>query len=349
MSRACNIDLFAKEITKGYPLITCLNLSLALDDLIEHRQENLGILYEVANELDKHTKKSYIAKAVGSVTGTSGKAAVGVGIASIAGAPFTGFISALPGGVLVAAGGAAAVLGSATSAGAYAVEYWLCKKQLDKANEFITADKMKVERYQRVFEELKIFCSQYDTDGDSLSSIQVVISMFNKLKHHVKDEKVDFTSIAETLGVEVKDLPTKIKELAEVLYSNSKPLTGTTISLVSSKSLAFTAVGGASMLFLDVFVLFKSTYNLATDQGHPTANELRNGARNLEKETQELKLFSKWFNEQIEIKCTADHNKNLCDDEIYQPNQRKYQHDDEAESLLEYSSDEYESAVENLD
>ena len=352
MSRACNIDLLAKEITKGYPLITCLNMSLALDNLIEHRQENLSILYKVANELDKHTKKSYIAKAVGSITGTSGKALLGVGAASIAGAPFTGFISALPGGVLVAAGGTAAVLGSATSAGTYAVEYWLCKSELEKANKFITADKMKVERYQIAFEELKTFCSQYDTDdntdGDSLSSIQVVISMFNKFKHHIKDEKVDFTSIAETLGVEVKDLPTKIEQLAEFLYSNSKPLTGTAISLVSSNLLAFTALGGASMLFLDVFILFKSTYNLATDQGHPTANELRNAARNLEKETQELEHFSKCFNEQIEVKSTADHNKNLCDDEIYQPNQRKYQHD-ETESLLEYSSDEYESAVENLD
>ena len=79
MSRARNTDLFAKEIIKGYP---CLNISLALDDLIEHRQDNLSILYEVANELDKHTKKSYIAKAVGStsVTGTSGKTALIVGI-----------------------------------------------------------------------------------------------------------------------------------------------------------------------------------------------------------------------------------------------------------------------------
>ena len=55
------------------------------------------------------------------------------------------------------------------------------------------------------------------------------------------------------------------------------------------------------------------------------------------------------FLKQIEVENTTDHNKNMCDDEIYQPNQRKYQHDDETESLLEYSSDEYESAVENLD
>ena len=119
MSRAhkLNINLLAKEIIKGYPLITCLNISLALDDLIEHRQENLNTLYEVANKLDKHSKKSSIAKTVGSAAGASGKTVLGVGIASIVGAPFTGFISGLAGGILVAAGGAAAALGSATSAG----------------------------------------------------------------------------------------------------------------------------------------------------------------------------------------------------------------------------------------
>lgn len=127
MSKA-NIDLFAKEIIKGYPLITCLKISIALDDLLEHRHENLSILHEVANELDKHTHKSSIAKFVGSATGTYGKTALGVGVASIIGAPFTGFISGLAGGVLVAAGGTAAILGSATSIGTYTVEYMLCKK-----------------------------------------------------------------------------------------------------------------------------------------------------------------------------------------------------------------------------
>ena len=320
MSRAKIIDLLAKEITKGYPLITCLKISLALDDLIEHRQENMKSLYEVANELDKHTQKSYIAKAVGSAAGTSGKTALGVGIASIAGAPFTGFISGLAGGVLVAVGGTAAILGSATSAGTYAVEYWLCKKELEKANEFIKADKMKVEKYQKVFEELKTFCSQYDPDDSNLS-IQVVISMFNKFKDYVKDEKVDFKGIAEMLDINFKDITTKIKELAEFLYSNNKILAGTTISLISSNPMAFVAGGGASVLFLDVFVLFKNTYNMATNEGHPTANELRNTARNLEKETQKLEQFSKGFNEQIEVKSTVDQNKNLYINEVYQPTQ----------------------------
>ena len=287
MSRAHTIDLLAKEIIKGYPLITCYKISLALDDLIEHRQENLSTLYEVANELDKHTKKSSISKLVG-----SGTALLGLGAASIAGGPFTGFVSALAGGVLVVAGGTAVILGSATSVGTYVVEYWLCKKQLDKANEFITADKMKVEKYQKVFKELKTFCSHYDTGDNSLSSIQIVIGMFSKFKDYVKNGKVDCKGIAKMLGIELKDLPNKIKELA----SNSKLLTGTTISLVSSKSLAFTAVGGASLLFLDVI---KSTYNLATGEGHPTANELRNAAKNLEKETQQLEVFSKCFNKQI--------------------------------------------------
>ena len=57
----------------------------------------------------------------------------------------------------MAAGGAAVILGSATSAGTYVVEYWLCKKQLDKANKFITADKMKVEKYQSISKSLRHF------------------------------------------------------------------------------------------------------------------------------------------------------------------------------------------------
>lgn len=173
--------------------------------------------------------------------------------------------------------------------------------------------------------------------------------MFKQFKDYVKDEKVDFKGIAEMLDIKFKDLPAKIKELAEFLYSNSKILTGTTVTLVSINPMLFVVGGGASVLFLDVFVLFKNTYNLATNEGHPTANELRNTARNLEKETQKLKLFSKSFNEQIGVKSSTDQNKNLYDDESYQPNQRKYQYDDETESLLEYSSDEYESAVEYLD
>ena len=49
-------------------------------------------------------------------------------------------------------------------------------------------------------------------------------------------------------------------------------------------------------------VILKSTYNLATGEGHPTANELRNAAKNLEKETQQLEVFSKCFNKHIEGK-----------------------------------------------
>ena len=275
MSNADIIDRLAKEIFKGYPLITCLKISLALDDLLEHRQENTKILYEVADKLDTHTKKSSIAKFVGSATGTYGKTAFGVGVASILGAPFTGFISAFAGGALVTIGGTAAILGTTTSLGTYTVEYMLCKKQLDKANKFITADKMKVEKYQKYFEELKVFCSQYNTDDKSLQSVEVVISIFNHFKEFIKDEKVDFKGIAKKLGVQdVNDLPNKMKEYIDFLYSNSKMLYGTAIGLVSSNPMAFLAGGGASILLLDVFVLFKNTYNLATNEGHPAANEL---------------------------------------------------------------------------
>ena len=198
----------------------------------------------------------------------------------------------------------------------------MCKEQLDKANKFIKADKMKVEKYQKNIEELKVFCSQYDTDdtdGDSSSSLQIVIGMYNKFKDHINDEKVDFNGIAKKLGIELKDLPTKMKELAEVLYSNSKKLAGTTISLVTSNPMIFIAGGGASILCLDVFVAFKNTYNLFTDKGHPMANELRDTAKNLEKELQNLELFSKCFNEHIEVNSMADQNKKLYDDEICKP------------------------------
>ena len=81
--------------------------------------------------------------------------------------------------------------------------------------------------------------------------------MFNKSKDYVKNGKVDFNGIAKMLGIELKDLPTKIKELAEFLYSISKLLDGATIRLVSRNPLTFLAGGGASILCLDVFVLFK--------------------------------------------------------------------------------------------
>ena len=351
MSSADIIDRLAMEIFKGYPLNTCLNISLALDDLLEHRQENTKILYEVADELDKHTKKSSIAKIVGSTTGTFGKVVVvGVGAASVFGVSSTGFISAFAGGVLLTVGGAAAILGTATSFGTYVTEYMLCKKQLDKANQFITVDKMKVERYQKYFEELKVFFLQYDTGDKSSWSVKVVISIFNRFKEFIKDEKVDFKGIAKKLGVQdVNDLPNKMKQHIEVLYSNSKMLYDTTISLVGSNPMGCLAGGIVSVLFLDVYVLFKNTYNLATDKGHPTANELRNYARNLEKETQKLKLFHKCFNQQIQDMPEVESKANQryfyrYDEETNQSNQRKHQHDDETESLLEFSSDEYESS-----
>ena len=67
-----------------------------------------------------------------------------------------------------------------------------------------------------------------------------------------------------------------------------------------------------------------------------------------------MKLFSKYFNQQIQDMPEIESKANQryfyqYDEETDQPSQRKHQHDDETESLLEYSSDEYESAVENLD
>lgn len=350
------IDLLAKEIFKGHPLIKCLNISIALDRLIEHREQNINTLYEVANELDKHARKSSIAKCVGSAVGTQGKVALGFGIAAVLGAPFTGFISAFAGGALLAYGGTSAALGTATSLGTYATEYMLCKSQLNIANKFIAVDKRNVEAYQKDIEVLTVFCSQYD----NTDTIQIVWELFSKFKDFVSDENVDFKSIAKQMGISEKDVLTKIRQLIKGFNAKSAIWATTTVNLLSSNPAVFLAGGGASILLLDVFVLFKNTYNLAANEGHPTANELRIYAGNLKKETEKLKAFSQFLKRQIHDRPEA---KNTTNQKKYQdamPDNRDdkpkgtscqdaFFCDDETDLVSECSSDEYESAAEILD
>ena len=282
------IDLLAKEIVKGHPLIACLKASLSLDNLLEYREENISILYKVADKLDEHTRKSSIAKFVGSAVGTNGKIATGIGLAALLGAPFTGGISLFAGGALLAGGGAAAALGTATSGLTYATEYYLCKKQLITANSFIEADKKNSEKYNIDIEDLKIFCSQYDNKN----TFEIIITMFTKLKEFVKDNDIDFKGMAEMWGIKKEDIGTVIKQQIKNISTNGTFLATTAVKFFSSNPVVFLAGGGASVLFLDVFVLFKNTYNLATNEGHPTATQLRNYARELEKETEKLRDFS---------------------------------------------------------
>ena len=62
-------------------------------------------------------------------------------------------------------------------------------------------------------------------------------------------------------------------------------------------------------------MLFKNTYNLATNEGHPTAIELCNYARELEKEAEKLKDFSKCFKLQI---CASPDTKSTSKKKINQ-------------------------------
>ena len=362
------IDLLAKEIVKGHPLIACLKASLSLDSLLQYREENISILYAVADKLDEHTRKSSIAKFVGSVVGTNGKIATGIGLAALVGAPFTGGISLFAGGALLTGGGAAAALGTATSGLTYATEYYLCKQQLIKANNFIKADKKNSEKYNCDIEDLKIFCSQYDNKN----TLEIILTMFTKFKKFVKDTDIDFKGMAEMLGVKKEDIGTAIRQQIKSISTNSTFLATTAVKLFSSNPVVFLAGGGASVLFLDVFVLFKNTYNLATNEGHPTAIELRNYAKELEKETEKLKDFSKCFKHQIhdipEVKSGGKKrtyqggqkmtkNKSMTYQSKYHddiPNvvtalcQNKNECDDETELLSECSSIEHESAVKDL-
>ena len=351
------IDLLAKEIVKGHPLIKCLNISIALDRLMQHREENINTLYQVADKLDKHARKSSIAKCVGSAVGTQGKVALGVGIAALLGAPLTGFISTIVGAALLTGGGAAAALGTATSAGTYATEYMLCKKQLSIANKFIAVDKRNVEEYQKDIDELTVFCSQYD----NADTVKIVLELFSKFKDFISSEKVDFKGIAKQMGINEEDIPTKIRQLI-IKGFNQKSATWvtTTVSFLSRNPAVLLAGGGVSILLLDVFVLFKNTYNLAANEGHPTANELRIYASNLEKETEKLKTFSQFFKQQIhdrpEAKSTSNQKKypdTMPEDKDDEPKgtscQNDFFWDDETDLVPECSSDEYESAAEILD
>lgn len=331
------LDLLAEEIMKGHTLSICLNVSFALDDLLEHREENIKILYEVAAELDKHSRKSSIAKLVGSAVGAPGKAIVGVGAAALLGAPFTGLISGAVGGAMCAVGGTIAALGTLTSTLTYATEYRLCKKELNKANKFIKVDKVNVEKYTKHVDDLNAICSQYGNDNTS-AVLEIVLSIFTQFKDHVRSEGVDFKSIAKKLGVKEKDLPSKMSEYIKKVNTSGVALASTGIKTLSSNVALFIAGGGASFLLLDVFVLYNSTYNLATNTGHPAADELRDHAKNLEKETKRLKEFSKVFAQKIE--GSADIN-----DVGYQ---HQYVNDDETD-LVSSDEDEYESAVESLD
>jgi len=189
-----------RELIKDKPLIQCWKVVQMLGKVLEQREKTIKILTEAANSLNEHTRKSSIAKSVGSAAGVGGKVTLGVGIASLLGAPFTGGISLIATTVCLAVGGTVTGLGMVTTAGTYIAEGMLCSEENKRVKKALENDQSYVKNLHSCWTELehmfKDFCKA-NPSTDMPKILHAVLSVYSKVNEHVTESSIDWEGISK--------------------------------------------------------------------------------------------------------------------------------------------------------
>ena len=291
-------DGLAKELISGSQLVQCFEVATLLDRLLKQRERTIATLIQAADSLNKHYRKSAIAKAVGATTGTGGKVITGVGAGAMVVTAGVGFVASV-GFALV--GGATWAAGSALTLGTLAVEKWLCSGVVAEANSAIEEDQNIAGQLKEAWEVLTCMLESFRGQFQHVMSIENIISavwtVYQQIKDFINKASVDWEGIVSratntpranihnAVGRAVEVIRPYIARAFDVMALNF-------VGLEIPGGLTIMIMGvGAVLVGLDIAVLLKNAVTLATNKEHPGAVEIKSKVEMLKDERDRLQSF----------------------------------------------------------
>ena len=291
----------AKELISGSQLVQCWEVAALLHKLLRQREKTIVTLTRAADSLNGHYKRSAIAKTVGSVAGTGGKVATGVGAAALLWAPFTGGLSLVASAGAAIAGGVTWAAGTAVTAGSLVVENRLCSGIIAEANQVIAQDQDYAGQLKESWEVLTCmlasFCDQFQYVMCIEKVLNAVWNVYQRIKDFVTKEIVDWKGIVskatKTPRANVQNAKRKaVKVIKPYILKAFEVMTLNFVGLEIPGGLTIMMLGvGAVLIGLDIAVLLKNAVTLATNKQHPGAVEIKSKIEMLKDERDRLQSF----------------------------------------------------------
>ena len=291
-------DGLAKELISGSQLVQCFEVAALLDRLLKQRERTITTLTKAADSLNKHYRKSAIAKAVGATTGAGGKVITGVGAGAMVATAGTSFLASVG---LALVGGATWATGSALTLGTLAVERWLCSGVVAEANSAIREDQNIAVQLREAWEVLtcmlKSFCDQFQYVMSIENIISAVWKVYQQIKDFVNQVRVDWEGFVaqatNTLPANVQNVASRAVEIIRSFITKAfdvMALDFVVLKIPGGLTLMMMGVG-AVLIGLDIAVLLKNAVTLATNKEHPGAIEIKSKVELLKDERDQLQSF----------------------------------------------------------
>ena len=291
----------ARELVSGSQMLQCWEVAALLNKVLRQREKTIVTLTRSADSLNKHYKRSAIAKTTGAVAGTGGKVATGVGAAALVWAPFTGGLSLVAAAGCAVVGGVTWAAGSAVQLGTLAVENRLCSGLVTEANQAIAEDQNYVGQLKEAWEVLQCmvasFCDQFQYVMCIEKVINAVWSVYKRVKEFVTKEIVDWKGfVAKATKTSRGNVQNYKRRAVQVIKSFiKKSLEVMSLKLAGLEiqaGITLMVLGiGAVLVGLDIAVLLKNAVTLATDKEHPAAVEIKSRVETLKDERDQLQSF----------------------------------------------------------
>ena len=291
----------ARELVAGSQMPQCWEVAALLNKVLRQREKTIVTLTHAANSLNKHYKRSAIAKATGAVAGTGGKVATGVGAAALVWAPFTGGLSLVAAAGCAVVGGVTWAAGSAVTMGSMVVENRLCSGLVDRANQAIAEDQDYAGQLKEAWEVLRrmlaSFCDQFQHVTSIEKVLNAVWNVYKRIKDFVTKENVDWKGVvAKATKTQRANVQNHKRRAVQVI----KPYIARAFEMMSLNFVGLEIQGGLALMMLgigavlvglDIAVLLKNAVTLATDKEHPAAVEIKSKVETLKDERDQLQSF----------------------------------------------------------
>ena len=297
MANARSVSLSLERLRQILPAayVNHQRLVLALELMLQYRIDTLLQLYRVANELDGRHHKCNIAKITGSAVGAAGSATAATGIALL---PFTAGISS----VLIACGGTAAALGTATAFGAGVAEKVHERVGLEKVQQAVDRDRQQCERVSQLWKEFDSYCTNViitialadplrESDVASLQTwVQVALeNVTSPVLLIAETFHEEFSGTQRSLSTPDADvLVTALCTMAQSMIGNPVTAFRSTVSFMykNFSTLAMTAafLMIATIGLGNVYVFFTTLMDMHKGSHSNVAKELRKTAGKLKEE-----------------------------------------------------------------
>jgi len=294
-------ERLAKELVSGSQMLQCLEVAVLLQKLLRQRDKTITILSDAAVSLNGHYQRAAIAKSVGSVAGTGGKVATGIGAAAMAWAPLSGGLSLIATAGCAIVGGATWAAGTAVTLGTYVVEKKLCDKLITEAKDAITCDQTYAGQLKEAWDGLKRMLESFYDQFQHVMSIEKIITavwdVYQRIKKFVTSEYVDWKGVVSNV---TKTPRAQVQNPKRIAVRVIKPYIVKAFEAMSINFIGLEIPGGVTIMMLgigavlvgfDIAVLLKNAVKLATNEEHPGAVKIKSTVEILKDERDQLQSF----------------------------------------------------------